>query len=459
MSIKLDENLVKTTPAPTKGDTTVWDDDITGFGLRVFAPSKRNPTGARSFFINYLVDGIERRFKIGAWPLWSAKAAREEAKELRWRIEHGEDPASDRKARREAPTVKDLAERYEREHLPSKAPQSRKNDMAMINNEILPRIGTRKVADIHHGDTQAIHQEITERGVSVRANRVAAVGSKMFALALIPMKGENAAWRNAAQGNPWKGVARNIEEGHERFFSQAEIAALTDALTAYGATSAANCLRFVMLTGCRPGEAMRATWEEFDEPGYWDKPSAHTKQRKRHRVPLAPAATELIAQIRATKPSDGQFVFPGQKRGEHLQQIRTAWQTITADATISLWSQSTDPKVGRMIAELEKALNRRPSVAECRTEAKRRNVALPASVDDARAYDLRHSYASIGAGGGLSLSIIGRLLGHTSHRTTMRYAHLADDPLREAADRIGGVIAGAGKGGAEVLPLRGDGRR
>lgn len=459
MSIRLDETGVKTAAAPPKGALTLWDEEITGFGLRVFAPTKRHPRGARSFFINYRVDGTERRFTIGSFPDWSAKAAREEAKELRRRIDRGEDPATDRRERREAPTVKDLAERYEREHLPGKAPQSRINDMAMIKNEILRWIGPRKVADVGHGDIQAIHQAITERGSPVRANRVLAVASKMFSLALKPMKDEIAPWRDQAQGNPCKGVPRNQEEGHERFFSEAEIAALTDALQAYGATSAANCLRFVMLTGCRPGEAMRATWDEFGEPGYWDKPSAHTKQRKRHRVPLSPAATELIAKIRATSPLDGKFVFPGQKKGQPLRQIRTAWEQITEGATLALWAQSSDARAARVVADLEKALGHRPSVADCRAEAKKRNVTLPRAVDDARAYDLRHTFASIGAGGGLSLQIIGRLLGHTQHRTTQRYAHLADDPLREAATKIGGVIAGAGKAGAEVVPMRGDGRR
>jgi integrase len=71
----------------------------------------------------------------------------------------------------------------------------------------------------------------------------------------------------------------------------------------------------------------------------------------------------------------------------------------------------------------------------------------------ARIYDLRHSFASIGAGGGLSLPVIGRLLGHTQARTTARYAHLSDDPLREAADKIGNVITGAGKGGAPVFSI------
>jgi hypothetical protein len=140
MSIRLDERAVKATTAPAKGAISIWDDDITGFGLRVFAPTRRHPDGARSFFINYRADGTERRFTIGAFPDWSAKAARDEAKELRRRIDRGEDPTSERRERREAPTVKDLADRYQREHLPRKAEISQRNDWAMVTNEILPRL-------------------------------------------------------------------------------------------------------------------------------------------------------------------------------------------------------------------------------------------------------------------------------------------------------------------------------
>ena len=103
------------------------------------------------------MNGAERRLTVGAFPDWSAKAARDEAKELRRRIDKGEDPASDRREAREAPTVKDLADRYRLEHLPGKAKQSQTNDWAMINNDILPALGDRKVAEVHHGDIKALH--------------------------------------------------------------------------------------------------------------------------------------------------------------------------------------------------------------------------------------------------------------------------------------------------------------
>ena len=145
-----------------------------------------------------------------------------------------------------------------------------------------------------------------------------------------------------------------------------------------------------MLTGARPGEAMRATWTEFDEPGYWGKPAAHTKQRKRHRVPLSPAASELVAKLRR-KRADDEFVFPGRIKGRPLRELRGVWEEVTRAA----------------------------------------------GLEGALVYTLATFVRSVGAGGGLSLQIIGKLLGHTVARTTEKYAHLADDPLREAAAKIG----------------------
>jgi integrase len=458
MAERLSESAVKNLPAPKTGATTVWDEDLTGFGVRVFAPTARRPEGARSFFINYRIDGVERRFTIGSFPNWSCKAARSEAKTLRQRIDRGEDPTVDKRERRTAPTVADLAERYRNEHLRKKAASSQKNDWAMIEKEILPRLKTKKVADVHQGDIAALHSAITARGTPVRANRVLAVASKMFAIALKPMEGESEPWRDQAQGNPCKGVERNQEEGHERFFSEAELAALSDVLDAYSTRSTADCVRLIMLTGCRPGEAMLATWDQFDaEPSFWVKPSSQTKQRKMHRFPLSPAASELIT--RAAKRRDGEaagsaFVFPGQKRGEPLKQLRTIWETISQGASVALWASSSDKKIATAVTNLAKALRRQPSVEECKAEAARRGLKLPAALTDARLYDLRHSFASVGAAGGLSLQIIGRLLGHTQARTTQRYSHLADDPLRDAATKIAAVISGAGKKGADVVSLR-----
>jgi integrase len=381
-----------------------WDDHpkATGFGVRSYAG------GGKSFFIDYRLDGRQRRYTIGPFPRWSAEAARERAKELRRGIDQGGDPAGAKRERRTAPTVQDLIDRYIADHLPKKSNVARNlTDEKRMLAEIGDKLGKHtKVRDLHGGDIADMHRRITESGRPVRANRILAICSKAFSLALVPKAGETLPWRDAAQGNPCKGVARNHEEARERFFSQAELMAIGDALAKYSGP-AADCIRLAMLTGCRPSEAMAAQWEEFDkEPGFWIKPSSHTKQRRVHKLPLSPAAIELVDRLREKRK--GKWVFPGNKPGEHLVSLDEAWKVVRKQAALG---------------------------------------------KDARLYDLRHTFASVGACGGLSLPIIGRLLGHTQSRTTQRYAHLADDPLREAADKITKVITGAGKPGAPIVPV------
>ena len=83
-------------------------------------------------------------------------------------------------------------------------------------------------------------------------------------------------------------------------------------------------------------------------------------------------------------------------------------------------------------------------------------VATRAGLSGVRLHDLRHTYASFGAGGGLGLLIIGRLLGHSQVATTARYAHLDNDPLRRASESIAGRIAAAFNeeiAVADILPL------
>jgi integrase len=327
----------------------------------------------------------------------------------------------------EAPTVRDLAARYKVDHLTGKPPKGQHDCWRHVEEFILPfkpttrapKMGDRKVTDIHSGDIEALHRAITKSGHPVLANRVLATCSKMFSLSLKVLPGENKPWRDHALGNPAKGVARNSEEGRERFFSEAEIAAVSDALNEYSdqprehrlasrsARAAADLLRWCMLTGCRPGEALKARWSEVDDqPGFWIKPSAHTKQKKAHKLALSPPAIELLERMRADRISE--WLFPGQVEGEHLRQYRSCWDFVRERAGVSA----------------------------------------------DRAYDLRHSFASFGAAGGLSLEIIGKLLGHTQARTTQRYAHLADEAMKAAAAKIGGTISNAGNGQDKVHQLR-----
>ena len=241
MPEKLTKERVESEPAPKTGATLIFDTGVKGFACRVFAPTDRHPHGMRSFCLNYRVNGVERRHSIGRYPDWSVQEARQEARELRKRIDKGEDPARDKRQRLEAPTVADLAQRYRDEHLAGKPPKTVHDNGVHLDQHILPfkvstrepKMGDRKVTEIHDGDIKALHKKITAAGHPVLANRVLATASKMFSLALKAKAGEDKPWRDATLGNPCKGVERNSEEGRERFFSEAEIAAVSDALNEY----------------------------------------------------------------------------------------------------------------------------------------------------------------------------------------------------------------------------------
>jgi integrase len=142
-----------------------------------------------------------------------------------------------------------------------------------------------------------------------------------------------------------------------------------------------------LLTGARLGEVLTARCDAFDlARGVWTKPSHQTKQRRTEHGPLSRHALGLIHQIISALPQDAQWLFPGDKPGAPLKDIKRFWRTILSEAGIS----------------------------------------------DYRRHDNRHTYASHLVSGGFSLEIVGRLLGHSSAETTKRYAHLADDPLRSA---------------------------
>ena len=345
MAQKLTDPIIRKEAAPEKGARTLFDSEVKGFGIRIFAPTQRNPEGARSFFLNYRASGIERRVTIGEFPLHKAADARNEASELRKRIDAGEDPASDRRKRRDAATVQDLLDRYVQDHLPKKACFGtwRERDERKMLDQIGDSLGRgRKVADIHSADIEKMHQVISQRA-PVRANRVLALTSKCFSLTLMLRAGEHEPWRTAAQGNPCKGVARNREEGRDNFFKEAEIAAIADALDLADEKACADAVRLIMLTGCRPIEAMRSRWSEFDaEPGFWVKPSSHTKQRKTHKVPLGAAAWALIDALRENR-TESPWVFPGRDPSKPVTTVKKLWGMNSEEGDGASVAQFTKP--------------------------------------------------------------------------------------------------------------------
>jgi integrase len=374
-----------------------WDRDLKGFGVRI------SPKGVRTYFVQKrLPGGKQVLVSVGRHGVLTAEQARTRARQMLGAIASGVDPAAERRlakqieqARKTLPTVVDLIARYEADYLPRKAARSHVEDRALARY-VVAAFGTAKVAEVRHEQCDRLHREITRAGTPIRANRVAALGSKMWSLAI--------KW-DWATHNPWHGIERNPETRRSRYLTPAEIQRLGAVLDAHENQQSANVVRLLLLTGARRGELLGATWSMFDlEAGVWTKPSSHTKQRKEHRIPLSAAALQILVAMKAG--TTGLYLFPGAE-GRHQGDLKKFWASV------------------------------------CKT----------AGIEGARIHDLRHTNASILASAGLSLPVIGAMLGHTQPQTTSRYAHLLDDPLRVAAEKVGAVVTGNGQS-AEVVPLR-----
>ena len=392
MAVKLTDKLVRALePPPSTGNRITYDTFVPGFGARITS------AGAVSFVLNYRCkrDGRERRCTIGSFPAWSVTAAREEAKRLKRDVDGGGDPIAKFKAEREAPTVAVLCARFEAEHLPKLRPSTAAMYRALIKNEVVPALGRMKVATVEFEDIDQLHHKLSLRAPYL-ANRLLALLSKMFELSVL--------WKMRSN-SPVRGVQRNQEIKRKRYLSGDELNRLTKALAAYHNVEVADAIRLLLLTGARKSEAPSATWSQFDfGTGTWTKPGATTKQKTDHIIPLSAPARQLLAQIRE-RSSSPKFVFPGPGPTGHRTNLKRDWGQI------------------------------------CRK----------ASIVGLRVHDLRHSFAAQLASAGVGLHVVGGLLGHTQPQTTSRYAHLFDDTLRAATERVGAVISNAAS--AEVVPL------
>lgn len=402
MKAHLTERAAKNArPLPT-GNLLIRDDEVSGFGLCV------HPSGARAFFLDYRIAGRRRYLTIGSWPDWSVTAAREKAKELKRRVDSGDDPLDKRKAAREAATVKQMIDHYIDEHLPTLSARNASDQTSMLRKLVEPEWGARKAADITETDVAKLLAKIAAgrarprkeaprqkrrkplakpRPTPIRANRVGEVLRKMFNLAVKP-------W-GMRSDNPAASFHRNTENEREVFLSPDQIGALAAVINDHENQRAADVVRFILLTGARKGEARMARPGQFNlDLAIWTKPASTTKQKKTHRVPLSRAAADFVRGRVAALPDGAEWLFPGDVDGHPIEDIRRFWTDVQAKANL-------------------------------------RGV---------RIHDLRHTFASLLISGGASLPMVGKLLGHSQAKTTQRYAHLLDDPVRQSAEAVGEVL-------------------
>jgi integrase len=335
---------------PTRLD--YWDTELPGFGLRV------SVEGRKSWQVRYRVEGHRKQRRLTLkppFPRLSLADAREQARKALRQAADGIDPAEKKQERRKDVTFAELAADYMKRHAnPGGAhdgrektgataaavtgqaaegpdviapPESRKTrkgkkswkeDRRIINNELLAQDGAdwgrRKADEITRGDTQALHDHITDRDAEVMANRVVALASKIF---------NHGIDRGLVEKNPAHRIKKNDEESRARVLTDNEIRGLWAALQeterkdAQGRPVARlnatlnDAFRMDFYTMQRgAAEVCTMRWPDVDlVDGWWEIPGLYTKNGQLHRVPLSTAAVGLLARRLQTARPAAVWVF------------------------------------------------------------------------------------------------------------------------------------------------------
>ena len=367
-------------------DVIYWDRDLPGFGVRVYR------SGARVYLVQGRGPGGSKRIAVGRHGVISADEARRRGAMLLTRIKAGEEPEPRSGAEAE-PTVAELAERYLSEHVAVRCkPNTARGYRHVIDKHVLPVLGKQPISALGREHVADLHYRL--RRTPTAANQAVETLSRMLnqaeAWGLVP-----------PGGNPCRFVAKYRTRRLERFLTEEEFRRLggtLDTLEAEGRVPvhAAAALRLLMLTGCRCSEIMTLRWDDVHlEANEIRLRDSKTGPRV---VPLSPGATRVLESL--PRAAGNPWVIAGRRPGMRLTHIAYHWYRVRERA----------------------------------------------GLDDVRIHDLRHSFASRALALGESLSMIGKLLGHSKIQTTARYAHLARDSVKESAARVAASI------GADMLP-------
>ena len=363
-------------------DTVFWDSELIGFGVRAY------PAGSRYYVVQTRAGGrAGKRVTIGRHGVITAAEARRRAILIISRIKSGERPLQARLPV-DSPTVEELAHHWLEEYVDVRCkPKTRQMYRLMAEKHLLPALGKEKTLSIDRARVTELHHSL--RATPIMANQVVNVLSRIWKYAEHQGKLPEGS-------NPCRRVAKFRNHQRERFLSEAEFRRLGRILfeaEACGQISpyAVTAIRLLLLTGCRKSEILTLKWDEVDLVA--KELNLSDSKTGCRTIPLSQEAADVLAGL--PRVEGNPHVIPGKIEGEPVRNLNGSWNII------------------RKLAGL----------------------------DDVRIHDIRHSFASRALALGESLPVIGKLLGHTQVETTTRYAHLAQDSVREAAVRISDSIA------------------
>ncbi|MCB1483721.1 MAG: site-specific integrase [Hyphomicrobiaceae bacterium] len=366
-------------------NTTVWDSDIRGFCAR------RQRSEAVSYLLKCRVDGRIRWFTIGQHgqpaddgQVWTPDKARKQAIKI----------LANPSAFDKPPPAKDLtfeavAAQFVANHGKKIKASTLKEYSSLLRMYLLPALGPKRITAITRADVSNAHSSWNH--VPRAANHALSVLSKIMTWA------EDQGYRPEG-ANPCQRVQRYKENKRERFLTKDELARLGAALDQAEAEQLAGpyaiaALRLLIFTGARLNEILTLKWSEVD----LERRLIFLSDSKTGKKPLALNAPAVDVLTSLPRFANNPYVIVGHRYGSHLVNLQKPWQQIRAVA----------------------------------------------GLDTVRIHDLRHTFASVAVASGGSLPVLGRQLGHSQSQTTQRYAHLADDPVRQLTEATGETLASA----------------
>ncbi|GAB6052037.1 site-specific integrase [Magnetospira thiophila] len=400
----------------------VWDDQTKGFGVRVY------PNGGKRYVAQAFRQGKTTRVQIGRQGALPFEEARKRAVRIIGDIDDGKNPNDEKREERRSPNLQQLAERFLTEYVTSHCkPRTQVEYRHALNSYILPALGSLSVLKISRDDVSDLHHAM--RDTPYQANRTLGVLSKMM--------NQAEAWDyRPDRSNPCYHVKKYKEQKRERYLSPEQLISLRKALDAEEsfAPSAVAAFRLLIFTGARLSEIQTLQWSYIRGDRIF-LPDSKTGAKVLH---LGKAALTLLGSI--ARVDGNPYVITGSQAGAHLTDLQKPWRRVRKLATVHYWLDYGDAGTSGIVRALQEKLGALPSWEACRKAAADDAQPLPVGLADVRIHDLRHTFASNAVMMGETLPMIGKLLGHTQPQTTARYAHLADDPLRSAVQRIDAML-------------------
>ena len=338
------------------------------------------PTGGRSYVLLQEIDGRSKRVSLGPVSLKTIAEVRRECHERRASPE----PERETRAARAVPLFRDFVEDpWKQVHFECYKPSTRKGVRSVLAGQLLPAFGSKPLDRIATARVRRWFDAFSRTSPG-NANQALKVFRQIMNFAIA---------RDLIDANPAQGVKPNRRPALTRFLSREEIGRLHEVLDeqtgcAEQLLPQADIIRLLLLTGCRRGEIVQLRWSEV----HGDTLVLTDSKTGPRQVPLNSQAKRILDR---QSRSGGAYVFPSP-----LDASRPR------DDNLPLWYR----------------------------------VRREAGIEDVRLHDLRHTHASHAVMNGVPIPVVSRILGHSSVRMTMRYAHLGDREIEAAAERVGKAI-------------------